>query len=179
MYLGETFASWVPYALTLAVVSVTVIYDHLLGLAKVKVNRAGTGSNPLRHARRFVRQPRLRLAWLIAFSRSACWASFFIYAPIFAMSAGLDKITADSIVSLGVSMVLTVTLWGSLARRIGLRRLLIGGFTVTGLVSVGIATASVGPVPLAGIMVLMRHVRHVRHVRPVSMVLETSRSFGL
>lgn len=70
-YLGGTFASWVPYALTLAVVCVTIIYYHLLGLAKVKVDRAGTGSNPLRHARRFIRQPRLRSAWLIAFSRSA------------------------------------------------------------------------------------------------------------
>ena len=61
VYLGETFASWVPYALTLAVVSFKINYYHLLGMAKVKVDRARTGSNPLRHARQFVRQPRLRL----------------------------------------------------------------------------------------------------------------------
>ncbi len=149
VYLGAHLASWAPYALTLIVAAVAVTYFHLLGLTHISMERAGTGSNPLRHARRFVRQPRLRLAWLIAFSRSAWWAGFFIYAPIMAVSAGLDKVTAGAIVSLGVATVLTVTLWGKLGRRIGLRRLLIGGFCVTGVVSVAIALMSLALMSLA------------------------------
>ena len=38
--------------------------------------------HPLAAVRRFAAQPRLRLAWAIAFARSAFWMTFFIYVPI-------------------------------------------------------------------------------------------------
>ena len=36
-------------------------------------------ANPLANIGRFVAQPRLRLAWLIAFGRSCFWTTFFVY----------------------------------------------------------------------------------------------------
>ena len=43
---------------------------------------AAPGRSPFRAIRRFAAQPRLRLAWSIAFARSAFWTTFFVYAPI-------------------------------------------------------------------------------------------------
>jgi hypothetical protein len=46
-------------------------------------------SNPVLYLRRFFAQPRLRLAWTLAASRSSWWSMFYVYAPIFAVTAGL------------------------------------------------------------------------------------------
>src|SRR5260221_8521547 len=46
--------------------------------------------NPLRFFPRFFRQPRLRLAWVLAFGRSCWWTTFFVYGPILAVTTGLD-----------------------------------------------------------------------------------------
>ncbi len=50
-----------------------------------------TLANPLRYLRRFLAQPRLRLAWLLAFARAGWWQMFFVYGPIYAVTAGLGR----------------------------------------------------------------------------------------
>ena len=49
--------------------------------------------------RRFLAQPRLRLAWLIAFGRSCFWTTFFIYGPLLLVEAGLDKTVGGFMIS--------------------------------------------------------------------------------
>src|SRR3546814_7761975 len=38
---------------------------------------------PWDNIRRFLAQPRLRLAWVIPFARSAFWTTFFVYPPLY------------------------------------------------------------------------------------------------
>lgn len=77
--------------------------------------------NVLSSVPRFLRQPRLRLAWLIAFTRSAFWTTVFIYGPILLISTGQSATTSGILVAaLNVSLV-TAYPWGRLGERWGVR----------------------------------------------------------
>jgi MFS family permease len=89
-------------------------------------------ANPLSNVGRFWRQPRLRLAWLIAFGRSSCWSTFFVYAPLLMLTGGLGKDAGGILVSLGNGMLVSVLIWGRMAGRIGVRRLAAWSFFATG-----------------------------------------------
>jgi MFS family permease len=99
----------------------------------------------LRFIPRFVRQPRLRLAWLLTFGRSAWWTMFFIYAPIFCVESGLGEEMAGIILSAGSAAILLVPLFGRLGRRVGLRPVLAIGYLSTGLVTILIAVVADHP----------------------------------
>lgn len=85
-------------------------------------------ANPLRFVPRFIRQPRLRLAWLIAFSRSTFWTTMFIYGPLLMVVSGHGNEYGGLLVSLANLMSLTTIWWGRLAERIGIRRVVTIGF---------------------------------------------------
>ncbi len=57
--------------------------------------------DPIASIRRFAAQPRMRLAWLIAFGRSCYWSTFFIYAPILMVATGKGELAGGIVVSLG------------------------------------------------------------------------------
>ena len=63
-------------------------------------------SHPLAAIRRFAAQPRLRLAWAIAFARSAFWTTFFIYVPILMVEGGLGATAGGLAVAAGNLMLL-------------------------------------------------------------------------
>jgi len=109
--------------------------------------------NPLRHLRRFLAQPRLRLAWLLAFARAGWWQMFFVYGPIYAVTAGLGQQAAGAMISIGAGALLLVPVWGWIGRRYGLRRLLVVGYTLTGLLT--LAAAMLADLPLVGAAVLV------------------------
>ncbi|HSF96987.1 MAG TPA: MFS transporter [Thermohalobaculum sp.] len=90
-------------------------------------------ANPLRYVRRFWSQPRLRLAWLIAWGRSSCWSTFFVYAPLLMVTGGMGKDAGGLLVSLGNAMLVTVLLWGRHAGRFGVRKLSAASFGATGV----------------------------------------------
>ncbi len=73
-------------------------------------------------------QPRLRLAWLIAFGRSSFWSTFFIYGPILMVATGQGKEASGLLVSLGNVMLFTTIWWGRLSARTGVRRLVVFSF---------------------------------------------------
>ena len=99
--------------------------------------------NPLSYLHRFFVQPRLRLAWALAAGRASWWAMFFVYAPILAVTSGLGYQAGGLIVSVGTGWIWVVPLWGMLARRLGVRRLMMFGYTAAGLLSLA-AAVSVG-----------------------------------
>jgi MFS family permease len=78
--------------------------------------------NPLVNIGRFVSQPRLRLAWLIAFGRSCFWTTFFIYGPILMVVTGEGKLAGGLLVSAGNALLLTALMWGRVGQRFGVRR---------------------------------------------------------
>jgi len=99
VYLQINLAPWLPFAVSVAAAIL------LLGYFRYSV--AGTAVprrprrrplNPALYLRRFFAQPRLRLAWILAAGRTAWWGMFQIYAPIFAVKAGLGDQIGGAIV---------------------------------------------------------------------------------
>lgn len=105
-------------------------------------------SNPLANIGRFVRQPRLRLAWLIAFGRSCFWTTFFVYGPILMVATGQGSLAGGLLVSAGNLLLFFAILWGKAGQRFGARATMaFAFFAMTGTLAIA---ASFGErVPLA------------------------------
>ena len=89
--------------------------------------------NPIASIRRFVAQPRLRLAWLVAFGRSCYWTTFYVYAPILMVATGQGKLAGGIVVSLGNAVLISAIWWGRLGTRIGVRPVVVASFVLAGL----------------------------------------------
>ena len=98
--------------------------------------------NPLRFVPKFARQPRLVLAWALAVGRNGWWLMYFVYTPIFVTDAGYGPALGGALVSLGVGPMIFVRLWGRIGERIGIRRLLMAGYSLTGILSIAVGLAS-------------------------------------
>lgn len=86
---------------------------------------------PLRSVARFVAQPRMRLAWVIAFGRSCYWNTFFIYAPILLVATGEGKLAGGLVVSGGNALLLLAIIWGRAGGRFGVRAVVVLAFALT------------------------------------------------
>ena len=146
---------WAPFALSAVLTIAVCAYALHAGFSSHPAGTAfrGRPPNPLRFVVRFVRQPRLRLAWLLAFGRSGWWTMFFIYTPIYCVQSGLGEELAGIVLSAAALPMLLVPLWGRLGGRIGLRALLAVGYLATGFVT--IAVAAVSDVAWLGITLLL------------------------
>jgi len=135
--LSERLSPWLPFALSGAISLLLLGYLLLIGVPRANDERkdSGTGTNPLSFVRRFFTQPRLTLAWLLSVGRSAWWNMFFIYAPIYAVETGLGKEAGGIITSVGSAGLFTVTFWGWVGRRNGIRWLLVLGYVATAVTS--------------------------------------------
>jgi MFS family permease len=81
-------------------------------------------ANPLANIGRFVAQPRLRLAWIIAFGRSCFWTTFFVYAPILMVATGEGSLAGGLLVSAGNALLFTAVFWGRAGKRFGARNIM-------------------------------------------------------
>ncbi len=135
VYLQAEVAPWVPYAVTAVAAGLTLAYFWYLRLGDNPAISAAKRPppNPIANLPQFFKQPRLRLAWFLALGRAGWWFMFFIYAPIFCVDAGIDPVMSGAIVSIASGAVFLVPLWGWLARRIKVRKLLIIGYGISGL----------------------------------------------
>lgn len=97
--------------------------------------------HPLRNVRRFVAQPRLRLAWTIAFGRSVFWSTFFIYGPLLLVEAGLGKNAGGLMISASQALLLSAYLFGHIARSYGVRMVVALSFALGALASVAAGLA--------------------------------------
>jgi MFS family permease len=84
--------------------------------------------NPLSNVKTFIKQPRLRLAWCIAFGRSCFWSSLFIYGPLLMIEGGIPKSMAGYLVPASQLTLPFTIFFGWLAKRIGVRRSVAGSF---------------------------------------------------
>jgi MFS family permease len=109
--------------------------------------------NPFSNLARFVRQPRLRLAWFIAFARSSWWSMFFVYPTLYLHDNHVDNSWAGALTGAGNIMLLLTLPVGWLARRTGIRRLIMTAFTAAGLLTLG-AAATFKIVPVTGCLIL-------------------------
>jgi MFS family permease len=83
-----------------------------------------SGFNPLANVRVYLSQPRLVLAWFIAFARSCFWSGMFIYSPLFLVEGGLSKSTAGLLLSASQMVLPASLLFGKAAQRWSVRAVL-------------------------------------------------------
>jgi predicted MFS family arabinose efflux permease len=104
---------------------------------------------PLRNIRRYLSQPRLRLAWIIPFGRSTFWTTFFVYPPLYIVQNGGDDAIVAIMLSAGQGLLFFAPLVGRLGRRHGIRRIIIGAALLSGLTSIAAGLLQPGPIVLA------------------------------
>ncbi len=153
--LSLDIGTWATFALMAALAAIAMLFTLRYRLID-ETGRQRTHkrpSNPLRFVPRFARQPRLRLAWLLAFIRSCWWTMYFIYTPIYCVEYGLGEDMAGIILSIASVFMLLVPLWGRLGRRIGLKALLALGYLGTGVLSIAVAPVADWAVP--GVILLL------------------------
>jgi len=145
VYLGKYGASWLPYGASAGTALILLAYFWFLRMTESPIlapTAALPATNPLRFLRRYFAQPRLFLAFFLAVGRAGWWMMFFIYAPIYAVTSGMDEETGGWIVAAGSASMFAVTFWGWLGRRYGLRRLLVWGYIAAGLLTLGVGAAA-------------------------------------
>ncbi|WP_020592490.1 MFS transporter [Kiloniella laminariae] len=133
--LMQWWGMWAPFAVSACCAAVMLGYFWCLRLGGGLVITAGSrrpAPNPLSSIRQFIRQPRLNMAWIIAFCRASWWSMFFIYTPIYAVESGLGEIIGGLIVSAGNACLFLLPIWARIARRIGARKVLMIAFIVAG-----------------------------------------------
>lgn len=134
VWLGAHVGTAAPFALASIGAAGMLGYFWYLRLtdSPAVASRKKPSPNPLVYLPRFFGQPRLALAWGLAIGRAAWWALFFIYAPIYIVTAGLSDVMAGAVVSLSTASFFLVPAWSRLARRYGMRFLLLAGYGATG-----------------------------------------------
>lgn len=134
VWLYENVSFWAAEALCAATAALLIGYFWYLRLSENPAVAAATRPppNPIAAIRRFVAQPRLRLAWFIPFGRSCWWAMFFVYPPLYLVQSGKEPFFGAMLVSAGNAMLIVTPLFGRLARRAGIRRPIIGAFIALG-----------------------------------------------
>ncbi len=123
IWIGETWGRNTVFLLSAGLAALLLIFFWYLRLSDSKVIIPATTppENPLRYLPRFVRRPRLRLAWFIAFGRSCYWSALFTYGPIMMVEAGQSQQAGGLLISIANVALLTAVLWGRLAERRGVR----------------------------------------------------------
>lgn len=143
-------AAWAPYAATATIAILMLLYFRWVRGSDEPPRPLIVPANPLRYLPRFFAQPRLRLAWTLAMGRAGWWVLFFVYAPIYAVDSGLGEVAGGAIVSAGGAALFTTLLWGWVARRYGMRRLLAVGYGLSGALTVTVAFLATGGEPVLG-----------------------------
>jgi MFS family permease len=146
-------APWAPFAASAAVTAILFFYFRKVRGGDEPPRPPVVPANPLRYLIRFFAQPRLRLAWTLAVGRAGWWMLFFVYAPIFAVASGLGEVAGGTIVSVGGSALFLTILWGWMARRYGMRPMLVAGHAGTAALTALVAAAGGEPLIGAGLLV--------------------------
>ncbi len=132
--------TWFPFLISAACAILAPVVLIVLVDGVREALPAGPAQQRSEHAiRQFLRQPRLRLAWILAIGRASWWQVFFVYTPILVITAGYDASYTGAITGIASGLLLLSPLWGMWMRSIGLRRHLTIAYA-----SCGIATAATG-----------------------------------
>jgi MFS family permease len=109
---------------------------------------------PWQYIRRFLDQPRLRLAWIIPFGRSTYWTTFCVYPPIYIIENGGNETAVALMLAGGQALLLIAPLFGWLGTRFGLRRIIIVSAVLTGTVSIAVGLLQPAPALAAVLFVV-------------------------
>ena len=143
VWLYTQFGPWAPQLASIAVAVALLVLFWVLRLSDSATMPSGTLQpfNPLANVMRFVRQPRLRLAWMVAFGRSCFWTTFFIYGPLLMVESGVGKQVGGLMISASQVLLLCAYVFGRLAHRFGVRAIISLCFLLMALSSVAAGIA--------------------------------------
>lgn len=167
-----------PFALSALAAGGMLAFFWYLRLGANPVVRAARThpGNPLAAVRRYLRQPRLRIAYGITVSRSTFWVTLYVYGPIYVVESGLPVWAVGLLLSGCSALLFLSPVVRALAERFGTRTLIVAGLAITGasLAALGAlgparplglvfwATAGVGAVALD----VLGNIPFMRMVRP-------------
>ncbi|HUQ38326.1 MAG TPA: MFS transporter [Aestuariivirga sp.] len=143
VWLYTQFGPWAPQLASIAVAAALLMLFWMLRLSDRVTMPSGNLQpfNPLANVMRFVRQPRLRLAWMVAFGRSCFWVTFFVYGPLLMVESGVGKQIGGLMISASQLLLLCAYLFGRLARRYGVRSIISLCFVMMALSSIAAGIA--------------------------------------
>jgi len=134
IYLYTRYGVWAPHCFAAAVALVVLMLFAYLRLTEtIGPAKFKPPANPLAGVSRFIAQPRLRLAWLVAFGRSCFWTTFFTYGPLLMVTSGMSKTTGGLLVSAGNAVLVTAVLAGRIAERVGVRKVISSAYLLAAL----------------------------------------------
>jgi MFS family permease len=135
VWLYNEFGRGVPELVTACASLLLLSYFWYLRLQDNPAVAAATAPppNPIKSIRRFLAQPRLRLAWIIPFGRSAWWSMFFVYPPLYMVQTGQGELAGALLISAGNALLVLTPLVGRLAVKTGIRLPIIVSFIVAGV----------------------------------------------
>jgi MFS family permease len=144
-----------PFLASAAAAFVLLGYFWVLRFRRLPIVRPNPDRRvapPLAHLARFMAQPRLLLAFVLATGRGMFWGTFTIYTPLYAVATGLGPEAGGLLVSIGNGFMLLMPLWGWTARRYGIRRVSLVAFplTATAMTLAGWLAFWPSPWPLLG-----------------------------
>jgi hypothetical protein len=124
--LHERFGVWAASIVPVTGALILISAFWYLRMSEKSPIRPGPSrpANPFRLIGRFFAQPRLRVAWLIAFARSAYWVTFFIYVPILMVEGGVGAYAGGIAIAAGNAMLFNNLLLPRWARRYTVRRMI-------------------------------------------------------
>ncbi len=147
VWLYNTVSPWATYLLSAGCAVLLIAYFWRLRMEYGPALPADepARTNPVASIRRFVAQPRLRLAWILNFGRETWWAMFFIYGPLYMVTHGMSETAGAMLISGGTVLLFTTPAMGWLGRRIGLRPFMMSAFLVVAVATLSAAVLADSP----------------------------------
>lgn len=157
VWLYENYGPWAPQLLCVATCCLVILFFWYLRLNDHPVIKAArsTPQSPLANVGRFVSQPRLRLAWLIAFGRSCFWTTFFVYGSLLMIEGNLGKEASGLLISLSQLALCTAYLFGKVSERIGVRKVIVSAYVVAAVAMIAAGYAGTGAPVWAAVFLLI------------------------
>lgn len=154
-WLGTRFGLWAAYLASTAAVLVLLGWFWFLRVRELPplTSYRSHSVSPLAHLARFRGQPRLVFAWTAAVGRYVWWVMFFVYVPIYVVQQGLGQMTAGLLVSAGSGLLFLLPFFGHCVRRYGIRRVMVAGFGVGGVLTLFFALAT--PLPAIALALVL------------------------
>jgi len=156
VWLYEHYGAWAPGLIPIVFAGILLAVFWYLRMSEKGPIRAARSAppNPFASVGRFWSQPRLRLAWTIAFSRSVFWVTFFIYVPILMVEGKVGALAGGIAIAAGNLMLFNNLLVTGWARRFSLRVMIVVAFSGAAVFTVMTGIFGTAQPIMAGVMIV-------------------------